>query len=106
MKTVRIGVGASYAGDRIEPAEDLAKRGNLGYLVYETLAERTIALAQLDKLRNPEKGFNELLDERFYSTLPHCKKNGIKVITSMGAANPPGAAKRTCEIIRELRLTP
>jgi hypothetical protein len=106
MDIIKIGAGASFATDRIEPATDLAERGGIDYLVYECLAERTIALAQLEKLKNPEKGFNELLDERFYSALPHCKKKGIKVITSMGAANPVGAAKRTCEIIRSLNLTP
>ncbi len=106
MKILRIGAGASYAGDWIEPATELAQRGNLDYLVYECLAERTIALAQLEKLKNPEKGFNHLLDERFCPALPHCKRNGTRVITSMGAANPLGAAKRTCQIIEELGLAP
>ena len=56
MKTVRIGSVAGYAGDRIEPAIDLMKRGNLDYIIFECLAERTIALAQLRKLKNPDKG--------------------------------------------------
>jgi len=103
---LRIGAGASYAGDRIEPATLLAEHGDLDYLVYETLAERTIALAQLDRIKNPNGGFNELLDQRFYSALPHCKRNGTKIVTSMGAANPMGAVKRTAEIIRELGLAP
>ena len=33
MKTVRIGSGAGYAGDRIEPAIDLIERGNLDYII-------------------------------------------------------------------------
>ena len=50
--TLRIGAGASasYAGDRIEPANHLAEHGALDYLVYETLAERTIALANLARM--------------------------------------------------------
>lgn len=44
MKIVRIGAGAGYAGDRIEPAVELAMYGSLDYLVFECLAERTIAL--------------------------------------------------------------
>jgi hypothetical protein len=105
-RTLRIGAGASYAGDRIEPATELAARAQLDYLVYETLAERTIALAQMERRRDPEAGYNELLADRFYSALPHCKKNGTRVVTNMGAANPIGAAKRTAEIIRELKLGP
>ena len=46
MKTIRIGSGAGYGGDRIEPALDLIRCGNLDYIIFECLAERTIALAQ------------------------------------------------------------
>lgn len=49
MKTVRIGSGAGYAGDRIEPAIDLIEKGNLDYIIFECLAERTISLAQKAK---------------------------------------------------------
>ncbi len=105
-RVLRIGAGASYAGDRVGPATELARHAKLDYLVYETLAERTIALAQLQRLKNPDAGYNELLDDRFYAALPHCRKNGTRVVTSMGAANPVGAAKRTADIIRELKLAP
>ena len=105
-RVLRIGAGASYAGDRVGPATELAKHAKLDYLVYETLAERTIALAQLQRLKNPDGGYNELLEDRFYEALPHCRKNSTRVVTSMGAANPVGAAKRTAEIIRELNLGP
>jgi len=84
----------------------LAARGKLDYLVFETLAERTIALAQLEKLKDPGSGYNEMLEDRFVSALPHCKREGTRVITSMGAANPSAAAKRTAEIIRSLNLAP
>ncbi|MFT5446317.1 MAG: hypothetical protein ACI9DC_001483 [Gammaproteobacteria bacterium] len=105
-KILRIGAGSSYAGDRVEPGVDLAARGKLDYLVYETLAERTIALAQLQRLQNPNLGYNELLDKRFYAALPHCIANGTRIITNMGAANPLAAAKRTVEIVRDLGLGP
>ncbi|HWT51407.1 MAG TPA: acyclic terpene utilization AtuA family protein, partial [Caulobacter sp.] len=45
-RVVRIGAGAGFAGDRIEPAVELVREGRLDYLVFECLAERTIALAQ------------------------------------------------------------
>lgn len=106
QRILRIGAGSSYAGDRIEPGVDLAARGKLDYLVYETLAERTIALAQLERLKNPQAGYNELLDDRFYAVLPHCVAQGTRIITNMGAANPLGAAMRTVEIVRELGLGP
>ena len=44
MKKIRIGSGAGYAGDRIEPAVELMEKGNLDYIIFECLAERTIAI--------------------------------------------------------------
>ena len=54
VKTIRIGCGAGYSGDRIEPAVELAERGELDYLVFECLAERTIAIAQQARARDPQ----------------------------------------------------
>jgi len=105
-RKLRIGCGASYAGDRVEPGVELADRGALDYLVYETLAERTIAAAQLERIKDPEAGYNELMEARFRGVLPHCRRNGTRIITNMGAANPRGAAQRTAELIRELGLGP
>ncbi|MDX8339780.1 acyclic terpene utilization AtuA family protein [Draconibacterium sp. IB214405] len=103
-QTIRIGSGAGYSGDRIEPALELAEKGNIQYLVFECLAERTIALAQLAKKNNPEAGYDPLLEERMRAVLPTCKKNGVKIITNMGAANPVAAMNKTIEIARELEL--
>ncbi|TNM61750.1 acyclic terpene utilization AtuA family protein [Aliirhizobium smilacinae] len=104
MRTIRIGSGAGYSGDRIEPAVELAEKGNINYLVFECLAERTIAIAQNAKLNDPTKGYDPLLVERFESVLPICKKNGIKIITNMGAANPQAGAAKVREIATRLGL--
>ncbi len=104
MRTIRIGSGAGYSGDRIEPAVELAEKGNINYLVFECLAERTIAIAQNAKLNDPTKGYDALLAERFEAVLPICKKNGIKIITNMGAANPQAGAAKVREIATRLGL--
>ena len=95
MKKIRIGSGAGYAGDRIEPAIDIIKKGNLDYIIFECLAERTIALAQQQKLLDPTKGYNELLEYRMEKILPLCIEKKVKIITNMGAANPLAAVKST-----------
>ena len=105
MKTIRIGSGAGYSGDRIEPAVELAERGDIQYLGFECLAERTIALAQQQKLRDPAAGYDPLLEQRMRAVLAICKSKGIKIITNMGAANPTAAAAKTVEIARELGIT-
>lgn len=101
---IRIGCGAGFSGDRIEPAIVLAEKGNLDYLVLECLAERTIALAQKRKLQDPSKGYDPLLVRRITSLLPILVKNKICLITNMGAANPVEAAKKVSEIAQQLGL--
>lgn len=104
MKTVRIGSGAGFGGDRLEPALDLMEQGNLDYIIFECLAERTIALAQEQKLACPDKGYNELLEYRMLRVLPLAASRKVKVITNMGAANPQAAAAVTRKMAVELGL--
>jgi len=104
MKNVRIGSGAGYSGDRIEPAVELAEKGNIQYLAFECLAERTIAIAQQAKMADPSKGYDPLLIDRMQAALPVCARNGVKLITNMGAANPVSAGEKTGEIARSLGL--
>jgi hypothetical protein len=92
MKQVRIGAGAGYSGDRIEPAVELAERGEIQYLVFECLAERTIAMAQQARMEDPALGYDPLLAARMDAVLPVCARNGIKIVTNMGAANPLAGA--------------
>jgi Acyclic terpene utilisation family protein AtuA len=105
MRTIRIGAGAGYSGDRIEPAVELAEKGDIDYLVFECLGERTVALAQQARMKNPESGYDPLLEERMRAVLPLCAAKGIKIVTNMGAANPEAAAKKTADIARSLGLS-
>ncbi|MDU8418432.1 hypothetical protein ALQ78_01294 [Pseudomonas syringae pv. aptata] len=110
MKTIRIGSGAGYSGDRIEPAIELAEHGQLDYLVFECLAERTIALAQQSRLADPSAGYDPLLSERMRRVLPFVgngvdgTRRRLRIITNMGAANPLGAASEIRRIAAELGL--
>lgn len=100
----RIGSGAGYSGDRIDPAQDLAERGALDALVFECLAERTIALAQLRRAQDPQQGYDPLLKERMRAVLGPCVAQGVTIITNMGAAHPLAAGRAVLEVARELGL--
>jgi len=41
---------------------------------------------------------------RFEAVLPACRRNQIRIVTNMGAANPPGAARAVREVARSLGL--
>lgn len=98
---LRIGCGAGFSGDRLEPAVVLTERGQLDYLVLECLAERTIALAQKRKAQNPDVGYDPLLERRLALLLPALKKNGVRLLTNMGAANPIAAAEAIIVLARK-----
>lgn len=105
MRTIRIGSGAGYSGDRIEPAAAVIEQGNIDYIIFECLAERTIALAQQQKVQHPDQGYNELLVYRMNRILPLCAKKKTKVITNMGAANPVAAMYMVKQLAVSLGLT-
>jgi len=104
MKTIRIGCGAGYSGDRIEPAVELAEKGGIRYLVFECLAERTIAIAQQAKMNDPGAGYDALLAARMEACLPSCRRNGVRIITNMGAANPAAGARRIGDVAKRLGI--
>jgi hypothetical protein len=104
MRTIRIGAGAGYSGDRIEPAIELAEKGDLDYLVFECLAERTIALAQQARMKDPKAGYDPLLAARMHAVLPTCHAKNIRIVTNMGAANPVAAAEAVRDMAHALGL--
>jgi hypothetical protein len=104
LSTFRIGTGAGFSSDRLDPAVDLVERGELDAVVLECLGERTVAFAHRDRMADPARGYNSLLDRRMRALLPACRKAGTVMITNMGAANPSAAAERTLVLARELGL--
>lgn len=104
-KRLRLGAGAGFQGDRFEPAIVLAEQGELDYLVFECLAERTIALAQRSKLENPALGYDSYLLRRMEPLLGILKRRRFRVITNMGAANPLAAGRALVELARRADIS-
>lgn len=105
---LRIGCAAGFSGDRTDAAgpvvDELIRGGTAACLIFETLAERTLALAQLARRADPDKGFEPLLDEMLSPVLAQCLKHGVRIVSNMGAANPRAAARRIHALASELGL--
>ena len=100
-KTIRIGAGAAWWGDRVEPAALNAERGELDYLCFETMAEATVSAAQVRARRDPSfEGYDTYLDDRMRAVLPACIANGTKIISNQGWINPDAAARRIVHWLR------
>jgi hypothetical protein len=108
MAKVYIGCGAGFAGDRFDAAvpvvSTLATMPGERFLIYEVLAERTLAIAQKLRREDPERGYSPFLDTYLPLVLADCHRHGVRIVTNMGAANPAGAAKRVHGLARELDI--
>lgn len=60
----RLGTGAGFSADRLEPAVDLVERGKLDAIVLECLGERTIAFGHRDRMADAARGYNAQLARR------------------------------------------
>ena len=65
-----IGAGAGTSDDRMQPALELAERGELDFLVSECLAERTVARENGARSKDPDEGCTPSLPERLRMVLP------------------------------------
>jgi len=105
---LRIGCAAGFSGDRTDAAgpivETLLAAGGPSVLIFETLAERTLALAQLARRADPQGGYEPLLDELLRPILEQCMAGDIRIVSNFGAANPAGAARHIAALARELGL--
>lgn len=103
-----VGCGAGFSGDRCDAAAPVVKtllaRGGPAALIFEMLAERTLANAQLARRAAPDKGYEPLLDLELRPVLADCLQHGITIISNFGAANPTGAAQRIAALAQELGL--
>ena len=104
----RIGNGAGFSGDRIDapgPVVDtLVARGGPAAMFFEVLGERTVALAQLEKRRDPARGYEPMLERLLDPILEKCAHHGISIIGNFGAANPTGAARAIARLAERLGL--
>lgn len=107
---LHIGCGAGFSGDRWDAAVPvvaaLRASGAPSVLMFETLAERTLALAQLQRRRDPDSGWEPSLERFLEPVLADCVQAGIPIVGNFGAANPTGAARCIRALAARLGLRP
>ena len=106
MKKVVIGSGSAFWGDIFEPALEMAQSGEVQYMGFDHLAELTMAILNRMKAKNPEAGYIPDIIPWTKRLLPITQKNGIKMMTNAGGANPVQAALEVAKVIKELNLAP
>jgi hypothetical protein len=103
--TLAIGCAAGFGGDRTDAGEPIVNTliagGDPAVLIFEVLAERTLALAQLERQASPDRGYAPLLEPMVRPVVRRCVEHGISIVSNFGAANPRGAAQRIAQIAAE-----
>ncbi|HEX4796567.1 MAG TPA: acyclic terpene utilization AtuA family protein [Humisphaera sp.] len=104
-ESLSIGCAAGFGGDRTDAALPIVKsliaRGGRGVLIFEMLAERTLALAQLERRQNPAGGYAPLMEPMVRPVVRLCLEHDIPIVSNFGAANPRAAARRIKQIAAE-----
>ncbi len=106
METLLVGAAAGFSGDRLDAAEavvaTLIDRRRPAALIFETLAERTLAAAHLRRRADAGAGYEPQLERLLRPVLATCLAHGIKIVGNFGAANPRAAGERVLRLAREL----
>lgn len=98
----RIGAGAGFAGDRIDPAVTLAASGRVDAIALECLAERTLLPALKARAADANAGFDPRLKRRLTPLLPAAHANGCRIVSNLGQANPRAAGRAIAKLAAEL----
>ena len=91
-ETVRIGCASAFWGDSTAGAEQLVRRGEIDFLVFDYLAEITMSLLARARARKPELGYVPDFVEAIAPLLPEIKQKGIRIVSNAGGINPQAAA--------------
>lgn len=104
---IRIGGASGFWGDSMVGAPQLVNSGLIDYLVFDYLAETTMAILAAARSRKPEHGYaTDFVDIAMKSVLPEVMKRGIKVVANAGGINPQGCATALQAMADGLGLSP
>ena len=105
QKTVRIGSASGFWGDTASAAPALVKGGDIGYLVFDYLAEVTMSILAAQKGKDPNAGYaTDFVHITMKALLPELKAKGIKVVANAGGVNPIACRDALAKVAEELGI--
>ncbi len=103
---LRIGGASGFWGDSSLGAPQLVQSGLIDVLVFDFLAETTMAILASAQRKNPDAGYaTDFVEAAMRQVLPDVIKRGIKVVSNAGGINPQGCARALAKLAGELGVT-
>ncbi len=106
-RTVRIGGASGFWGDSCVAAPQLVAGGDIDFLVFDYLAETTMALLVAAQRKNPQAGYaTDFVTDAMRRVLPEVMRRGIRVVANAGGINPRACADALGALATEMALAP
>lgn len=89
---VRVGGGSAGAEERIDPAVELAEKGELDYLCFDSLSEVELSSIAIAMRHDPATlGYDVFAEAKMSEVLPAALENGVRIVANLGGRNPEAA---------------
>lgn len=107
VKTIKIGGASGFWGDSMVGAPQLVGSGLIDYLVFDYLAETTMAILAASRAKKPDLGYaTDFVDIAMRQVLPEAMRRGIRIISNAGGINPQGCADALQALAASMGLSP
>jgi hypothetical protein len=102
---LRVGCASAFYGDSQLAARQLVDGGDIDYLVFDYLAEATMAILSRARARDPQLGYAvDFVTVAMRDVLKDCAEKGIKIIANAGGVNVPACIRALEKLCRELDI--
>ena len=103
---VRIGGASGYWGDTADAPRQLVEGGDLDFLVFDYLAEVTMAILGKQKSRNPDAGFaTDFVSGVMKPLIGTIAAKGIRVVANAGGVNLDACARALRQVANDAGVT-
>ena len=102
---VRIGNASGFYGDREAAVREMLTGGRLDYLTGDYLAELTMLILAMDRLKDPGRGYARSFLRQMEDGLGLALDAGVKVVVNAGGLNPAGLATAVRDLAGRLGLS-
>ena len=100
---LRIGGASGFWGDSSVGAPQLVASGEIDVLVFDYLAETTMAILVAAQRKHPDAGYaTDFVDTAMRQVLAQVVAQGIKVVSNAGGINPQACAAALARLADEL----